>query len=102
VTAEAPAPAPAPAPTIPAPTAGTATLSWSAPGSANVIGYRVYYGTASRSYLQPRGMGLSAGNATTHVVTGLPRGYLYFFAVTAVGANDEESDFSNEATKHLQ
>lgn len=81
---------------------GTATLSWSPPDSANVTGYRVYYGTASRSYLQARGKGLSVGNATTHVVTGLPGGYRYFFAVTAVGANDEESDFSNEASKHIQ
>lgn len=81
---------------------GMATLSWTPPDSANVTGYRVYYGTASRSYLQARGMGLSAGNATTHVVTGLPGGYRYFFAVTAVGANDEESDFSNEASKHIR
>jgi len=67
-----------------------------------VTGYRVYYGTVSGSYLQALGKGLSAGNSTTHVVTGLPRGYMYYFAVTAVGANGEESTFSNEATKHVQ
>ena len=70
--------------------------------SANVAGYRVYYGTVSRSYLQAQGKGLSAGNVTTHVVTDLPRGYMYYFAVTAVDANGEESAFSNEATKHVQ
>jgi hypothetical protein len=67
-----------------------------------VTGYRVYYGTVSGSYLQALGKGLSAGNATTLVVTGLPRGYMYYFAVTAVGANGAESAFSNEATKNVQ
>jgi hypothetical protein len=35
-------------------------------------------------------------------VTGLPRGYMYFFAVTAIDASGAESTFSNEATKHIQ
>ncbi len=67
-----------------------------------MTGYRVYYGTVSGSYQQALGKGLGAGSATTHVVTGLPRGYMYYFAVTALGANGEESAFSNEATKHVQ
>ncbi len=84
------------------PTVGTATLSWTAPGGANVVGYRVYYGTASGSYRQALGAGLDTGNGTTYVVTGLPRGYMYYFAVTAVAAGGEESAFSNEASKHVQ
>jgi len=66
------------------------------------VGYRVYFGTVSGSYQQALGKGLSAGNVATHVVSGLPRGYMYYFAVTAVAANGEESVFSNEATKHVQ
>ena len=95
---EAAAPAPAPA----VPTVGTATLSWTAPGGTNVVGYRVYYGTVSGSYLQALGSGLQTGTSTTYVVTGLPRGYMYYFAVTAVTAGGEETAYSNEATKHVQ
>jgi len=62
----------------------------------------VYYGTVSGSYLQALGSGLSTGNSTTYVVTDLPRGYMYFFVVTAVAAGGEESAYSNEATKHVQ
>jgi fibronectin type 3 domain-containing protein len=68
----------------------------------SVAGYRVYYGTVSRSYLQALGAGLSTGNNTSYVVTGLPRGYMYYFSVTAIDAAGNESAFSNEATKHVQ
>ena len=69
---------------------------------AAVVGYRVYYGTAPRTYSQPVGAGLDAGLATTYVVTSLQLGYTYYFAVTAVDATGNESAFSNEASKQLQ
>lgn len=86
----------------PASAIGTATLTWNAPDDPAVVGYRVYYGAASRSYLQARGAGLDAGSPTTYVVDGLPLGSTYYFAVTAVDAMGNESAFSNEASKHFQ
>jgi hypothetical protein len=98
--APAPAPTPAPAP-APAPAVGSATLAWSTVSNAAVTGYRVYYGTASHSYAQAAGSGLFAGNASTFVVSGLPKGHVYYFAVTSVDGAGNESPVSNEATKSL-
>jgi hypothetical protein len=95
--APAPAPSPSPSPT-PAPAAtGSALLSWNAP-TGSVSGYRVYYGTSSGSYDQPKGNGLFVTNTTT-TVPNLDSGTTYYFAVTAVTAGGEESTYSSEATK---
>jgi hypothetical protein len=66
-----------------------------------VLGYRVYYGTASHTYIQSVGAGINAGNATTFTVTGLTTG-TYYFAVTAYDAAGNESGFSVEASKTIQ
>lgn len=79
----------------------SATLTWSAPGDANVVGYRVYYGTGSRDYRQAKGAGINAGNCTSYVVNSLDLGRTYYFAVTAYDASGNESDFSNEASKSI-
>ena len=60
----------------------------------------MYYGTVSRNYSQAFGSGEFAA-ASTYVVTGLPSGRTYYFAVTAVDAAGAESGFSNEATKAI-
>jgi len=97
IVAAAPDPAPPPPP---APT-GTAALSWTASPDANVTGYRVYYGTAPGAYSQPRGSGLTTGNATSRTVSGLNPGTLYYFAVTALDSAGKESVYSNEASKQM-
>jgi fibronectin type 3 domain-containing protein len=79
-----------------------ATLSWAPPVGTGVAGYRVYYGTASRAYAQSRGFGISTGLTTTFAVSGLQSGQQYYFGVTSVDANGNESDYSNEATKVVQ
>lgn len=80
----------------------TATLSWSpVAGDQTLAGYRVYYGTAPRSYFQARGNGLEVGDATTYTVTGLNSATTYYFAVTAYDWALNESAFSNEAVKVL-
>ena len=58
----------------------------------------MYYGSTSGSYLQSRGSGMNAGNATTYTVSGLLSGRAYYFAVTSVDAVGNESAFSNEAS----
>ncbi len=94
-----PAPAPSPAPAPPPVTVSTATLQWTAPSDSRVQGYRVYYGTSSRAYLQTRGAGLDSGLATQLVVSNLQLGRTYYFAVASYDAAGNESDYSNEVTK---
>jgi hypothetical protein len=97
--APAPAPAPVPAP-APAP-APSATLQWDP--RVGAASYRLYYGTASRTYSQALGEGLAVGAAnTSYAVNNLTAGRSYYFAVTAVDANGNESVFSNEAVKLVQ
>jgi Bacterial Ig domain/Fibronectin type III domain len=68
------------------------TLGWDPdPGSA-IVGYRLYDGVASRAYTNV----IDTGTATTQAVSNLTVGVTYFFAVTAVGTNGLESDYSAE------
>jgi chitodextrinase len=79
----------------------TAALVWDPVTVANLAGYRVYFGTAPGSYLQPLGQGVNVGNSTTHTVTGLNRGTRYYFAVTAFDASNGESAYSTEIFKDI-
>jgi fibronectin type 3 domain-containing protein len=79
----------------------SATLQWSASSDPTVTGYRVYYGTTSKTY-QAKGSGLDASSAMNYVVPNLTVGKTYYFAVTAYDAAGNESDFSAEATKTAQ
>jgi len=99
---KAPTPAAAPAQAIastPLPAVGTATLQWSASSDPRVVGYRIYYGTSSRAYLQAKGKGIDNALATTCVIKGLQSGKTYYFAVTEYDAAGNESDFSAEVVK---
>lgn len=82
-------------------TAPSASLAWSASAQTGVTGYRLYYGTASRTYQQAKGSGISVGNVTSYTATGLQSGKVYYFAVTAIDGNGNESAYSNEATKQM-
>ena len=75
--------------------AGDAILTWD-PNADAVAGYKVYYGTASRTYGTP----IDVGNQTTYTVTGLIPGTFYF-AVTAYNSARTESGFSNEVSKTI-
>jgi len=74
---------------VPAP---SVSLAWDRNPESDVVGYRVYYGPASRRYTNST----YVGNATTNLTTGLSNGATYFFAVTALDATGLESDFSKE------
>ena len=78
--------------TTPAAVTKTVDLSWDPVTAPNLSGYRIYYGTASRTYTQM----LSAGNTTIFPVSGLLSGTRYFFAVTAIDSLGNESGPSNE------
>lgn len=73
--------------------AGQASLAWNASASSGVTGYKVHYGTASRSYSTH----LDVGNKLTSSVPNLTAGTTYYFAVTAYNAAGE-SGYSNEAS----
>ena len=79
-----------------------AVLMWDAATDIGVVGYRVYYGTASREYAQAPGDGINAGMATTFVIHGLERRKRWHFAVTAYDADGNESQYSEEASKLVQ
>jgi fibronectin type 3 domain-containing protein len=70
------------------------TLQWDASVTPTVTGYKVYYGLESRLYGTP----ITIGNITTYTVTALGAG-TFFFAVTAIDAQGNESDFSNEVSQ---
>jgi hypothetical protein len=83
----------------------TVTLSWEAPtensdGSAlvNLKGYKVHYGSASKSYsdiIQVANAGL-----TTYVVQNMPAG-TYYFAITAYNGAGQESALSGEVSTQV-
>jgi predicted phage tail protein len=74
--------------------AADVSLAWDASVTPTVTGYKVYVGTASRTYGTPT----TIGNVTTHTVTGLIAG-TYYFAVSAFDAQGNESDYSNEVSQ---
>lgn len=69
------------------------TLAWNPSSGPNVLGYKIYYGTASHDY----DTAVSVGNVTNATVGGLVEGGTYFFAVTAYDISNQESFFSDEA-----
>ena len=68
-------------------------LAWDAETDPTVMGYKVYYGTASRTYGTP----INVGNLTTYIVQHLSLGVTYYFAVTAYNQFGE-SGYSNEVS----
>ncbi len=69
------------------------TLTWSPNNEADLLGYKVYYGTTSRNY----STNIDVGNTTSYTVNGLPTGATYYFAIKAVDNAGNLSGFSNEA-----
>ena len=76
---------------------GSLTLAWNPSTNSNVVGYKVYYGQASRAYT----LSLNAGTNLTETIAGLTPGLTYYFASTSYDSYGNESDFSNEVTNRL-
>jgi len=77
--------------------AGSATISWKANTESDLSGYRIYYGTASRSYGPP----VAAGKVTQYTLANLTDGKTYYFGVTAFDFSGNESGYSAEAKKTI-
>ena len=71
---------------------GGINLAWDASPAPDVVGYKVYYGTAPRTY----GPGIDVGNVTSYALTGLIKGRRYYITVTAYDKSKRESRFSDE------
>jgi hypothetical protein len=78
------------------------TLSWTAPTTntdgtqlKDLAGYKVYYGTASRTY----STAIDVGKVTNCQINNLTDGLTYYFAVTAYDTSKNESTYSNEVSK---
>lgn len=72
--------------------ASSITLAWDPSPSADVASYRVYYGFSSRDYSSYR----DAGNNTQLTLQGLETGRTYYFTVSAIGTDQQESSYANE------
>jgi hypothetical protein len=72
--------------------AGRVTLAWDASTDSTVVGYKVYYGTASGAYT----MWVDAGNNTSTTLSNLTEDVTYYFAATAYDSTALESDYSDE------
>ena len=72
-------------------------LAWDPSTDPSVTGYKVYYGTASRTYTNM----IAAGSATSVIVSNLVSGVTYYFAATTYTADGMESDYSAEAAYSL-
>jgi hypothetical protein len=79
------------------PSGATAILVWDPSPSSDVVGYRIYYGTAPGAYSQ----GVDVGNSSTLTVAGLTGPTTYYFAATAYDAFGHESAYSNEVSKAI-
>jgi Fibronectin type III domain/Dockerin type I domain len=73
--------------------AGDVALKWNSNSESDLGGYKIYFGTASRTYRAP----VVVGKQTSYTLSQLPAGK-YYFAVTAYNAAGLESAFSNEVS----
>ena len=77
--------------------AGGVVVSWDPNTEADLMGYKIYYGTASRSYDHI----IDVGKVVEYSIDNLPEGKTYYFAVTAYDTAFNESDFSEEVSIFL-
>lgn len=75
-----------------------ALLTWDPSLDPDVVGYKIYHGTASGQY--DFDSAIDVGNSTSYTVSMVEPGVRYF-AVTAYKAFDNESAFSNEVSKEI-
>ena len=77
---------------------GVARFSWLPNSDANLAGYKIHYGTASRNYSRVTDVGISTlinGRAQA-TITSLIAGTTYYFAATAYDTNGAQSAYSTE------
>jgi len=78
------------------PEAAIANFEWQAVEDPAVTGYRLYWGTAPNAYESSADVGPN----TSHTITNLVHGTVYYFAVTAYSMVGESS-FSDEVNSRI-
>ncbi|GBD95079.1 flagellar basal body rod modification protein [bacterium BMS3Abin05] len=73
---------------------GSLIVQWDPNTESDLAGYRVYYGTASRSYSHQ----IDVGNVTQYKIANLEEGKVYYIALTAYDYWNNESNFSKEVS----
>jgi hypothetical protein len=73
---------------------GAMSLAWDANTDPDLMGYKLYYGTASGVYDHS----VDVSNVTTYTLTGLTKGRTYYFVATAYDMSHNESGYSNEVS----
>ncbi|MEW6187275.1 MAG: FG-GAP-like repeat-containing protein [Thermodesulfobacteriota bacterium] len=68
------------------------TLAWDPNREMDLAGYKIYYGTSSRTYQYT----IDVGNVTSYSLGGLNSRMSYYIAATAYNTHGIESGFSNE------
>lgn len=84
---------------------GEASLSWNANKEEDIAGYKIYYGTKTRTGNCPFGGYLDkvdVGMATSYKMTNLKKGATYYFSTTSYDKGGRESCFSEEVNKSIQ
>ena len=74
--------------------AGQVTLGWDQSTESGVVGYKIYYGTATRNYTQS--IKITSPNITTCTILNLSNGQTYYFTATTYNSDLVESDYSAE------
>jgi Fibronectin type III domain len=74
--------------------AQSVVLTWNPSADPDVVGYKIYYGTASQNYTNVA----VEGEVTNATISGLAYGTTYYFAATTYDDSGNESLYSNEAT----
>jgi len=69
-------------------------LAWDPNTESDVVGYKIYYGTSSKSYTGS----VDVGNVTSYHLTGLSKGETYYISVSAYNASGSESGYSSEVS----
>ena len=77
--------------------AASIQLSWQPNTEPDLRGYHIYFGTQPRDYGPP----IPVERTTSYTLAGLEKNTLYYFAVTAVDNNGNESGFSAEISKSI-
>ena len=81
---------------VPQPVSHSVTLNWVASTSTDLQGYNLYRAdVAGGAYMK---LNVSPILATNYVDASVASGRIYYYAATAIGSNNSESEHSNQAT----